>query len=76
MKLKNFKFNGPLFIGLVLAATLVSCHNDKIRKDAEKRDEVKQYFNSVPEVQIDDVFNRPNEDIEEEFEVDRIQKTR
>lgn len=75
MKIRNFKINGPLFLGLVLAATLVSCHNEHLKRNNDKKEEVKQYFN-IPEVQIDDVFTPSNIELEDINSEDYIQKRR
>lgn len=75
MKIKNFKINWPLFVGIVLAVTLVSCHNDKIKREGEVRENIRTYFDDVPRIQVEEILESTNNEYEE-TSIDNIKKAK
>ncbi len=61
--MKNFKIY-PGMLAIALTLSLVSCHNDKVRREQELRDSTKNLLNSVPIIQVEDLI-KPTEEIVE-----------
>lgn len=75
MKIKNLKINPGIF-AFALAISLVSCHQDSIRRERETRDNIRKQFESLAKIRIEEVINHSEKSEEIEFVHENTQKTR
>lgn len=75
MKIKNLKIN-PGILAFALALSLVSCHQESVRRERETRDNIRKQFDSLAKIRLEEVINYPKTNEELEIIDENTQKTR